>query len=96
MARKGFTEDDRLWKEQILIRFLSSKQDKKKNLYFSFSFEKGFCILDFPVDNRSPPCEISGLRRRFFDQHKMIRKIMKIQDKKDHEDKQDKKDHEDK
>jgi len=48
MARKGFTEDDRLWKEQILIsvqimstwQFFLQKKDKKKNMYFSFRLRK--------------------------------------------------------
>ena len=40
------------------------------NIFF-VSFEKGFCIIDYHLDNRSPPCEIGDGEQRIFGQYKV-------------------------
>ncbi len=58
---KALTRDDLYFDKPILKsmwistrHILSSKTDKKIYIYIHFfSFEKGFCILDYHIDNRS-------------------------------------------
>ncbi len=46
-------------------RGIKNKDKKEKYIiFFFFPFEKGFCILDYQIDNRSPPLRNKRLERR--------------------------------